>query len=445
MRKFVKKILPAPLHREWVKFNEGRNEEMAIRRFFDALQERKRRIQVLSDGEKLNRILIVACDPFSVFGSIGDDAMITATQQHARDKNPNVDIDVLLEGVDAAELVRQRGFNPVDIFGAPDFIGALCSQFEARRYDCVVVIGADVMDGYYHPLVTAKLLASADLAAAAGIKNVVLGFSFNDAPHPSLSMFYNALHPGVSINVRDPVSFGRLKSFAKTNAALVADSAFSLIASDADADTSSWIARKRAEGYRVMGFNLHPMLFKNADRGQIETIIERGAEALRFVADARPVCWLLIPHDYRQGFGDQSCLRAISDLLPPSLEDRVRYLEGEWPATVLKGVAGQLDGIVSGRMHLAIAGLGKGVPVVCIAYQGKFEGLYQHFSLSSVDLLSPSAFYTDDGLRDSLMKFVDQVDERREQVQKKLPSVLSLSKSNFRIFEAFSDDNRSAK
>lgn len=239
MRKLIKKILPAPLHREWVRFNEGRNEEIAIRRFFDALQQRKRDIKIESGGEHLNRILIVACDPFSVFGSIGDDAMITATVQHARERNPDVDIDVLLEGAHASELVRQRGFNPVDIFGDVDFIAALCNQFEARRYDCVVVIGADVMDGYYHPLVTAKLLASADLAAAAGIKNVILGFSFNETPHPSLALFYSALHPGVSINVRDPVSFGRLKLFAKTNAALVADSAFSLIASEADADTRS--------------------------------------------------------------------------------------------------------------------------------------------------------------------------------------------------------------
>ncbi|AYM59356.1 polysaccharide pyruvyl transferase family protein [Agrobacterium fabrum] len=443
MRKLIKKILPAPLHREWVRFNEGRNEEIAIRRFFDALQQRKRDIKIESGGEHLNRILIVACDPFSVFGSIGDDAMITATVQHARERNPDVDIDVLLEGAHASELVRQRGFNPVDIFGDVDFIAALCNQFEARRYDCVVVIGADVMDGYYHPLVTAKLLASADLAAAAGIKNVILGFSFNQTPHPSLALFYSALHPGVSINVRDPVSFGRLKLFAKTNAALVADSAFSLIASEADADTRSWIARKRAEGYRVMGFNLHPMLFKNADRSQIETIIKRGAEALRYVADARPVCWLLIPHDYRDGFGDQSCLQAIADLVLPSLEDRVRYLEGEWPATVLKGVTGQLDGIVSGRMHLAIAGLGKGVPVICIAYQGKFEGLYQHFSLSSSDLLSPSTFYTDEGLRNALMEFVDKVDERREQVRTKLPDVLRMSKSNFQVFETFSKTTRS--
>ncbi len=437
MRKLVKKILPAPLHREWVKYNERRNQDIAIHRVFDALQEQKRQIKTLGGGDYLNRLLIVACDPFSVFGSIGDDAMITATIQHAVARNPDVEIDVLVEGGAAIDVARRRGLNPINIFGEADFIGALCSQFEARRYDCVVVVGADVMDGYYHPLVSAKLLASADLAAAAGIKSVILGFSFNETPHPALSMFYGALHPGVSINVRDPVSLGRLKSFARTNAVLVADSAFSLVSSEPDVDTSAWIARKRAEGYRVMGFNLHPMLFKNADRSQIDTIIRRGAEALRFVADERPVCWLLIPHDYREGFGDQFCLQTIAGLVPASLADRVRYLDGEWPAPVLKGIAGQLDGIVSGRMHLAIGGLGKGVPVICIAYQGKFEGLYQHFALSSSDLLSPSAFYTDDGIRNALIEFVDNADDLREQVTQKLPEVLALSKNNFQIFETF--------
>lgn len=442
MRKLVKKLLPAPLHRSWVEYNERRNREPTIDEFYEALQKEKRRLRAArpASGE-LKRLLIVACDPKTLFGSIGDDAMITATLQQARAVNPDVEIDILVNGMEFAAVAIQRGFVPVDIFGRPDFIDALRRQFKTRKYDCVVVVGADVMDGYYNVLVSAKLLASADLAAATGIRNLILGFSFNEAPHPVLAMFYRALHPGVSVNVRDAVSRGRLTSFATERTSLVADSAFSLAPSAPDEETHAWIARKRAEGYRVMGLNLHPMLFKDADRAQIETIIKRGAEALQFVADARPICWLLIPHDYREGFGDQACLRAIAELVPASLADRVRYLDGEWPATVLKGVAGQLDGIVSGRMHLAIAALGKGVPVICIAYQGKFEGLYQHFGLATSELLSPAAFYTDDGIRNALINFVDQADDIRERIRQKLPDVLSLSKKNFQIFEAFSKKN----
>lgn len=439
MRKLVKKILPAPLHREWVKYNERRNREPTIDEFFKALQKEKRKLRFARPASTvLKRLLIVACDPRTVFGSIGDDAMITAVVQHARAINDRVEVDVVVNGLECADVLSARGFVPVDIFGRPDFVGALQQQFKTRKYDCVVVVGADVMDGYYNALVSAKLLAAADLAAAAGIKNVILGFSFNETPHPALSMFYSALHPDVAINVRDPVSLGRLKSFARTHAPLVADSAFSLVSSEPDEDTSAWIAQKRAEGYRVMGFNLHPMLFKDADRNQIDTIIARGAEALRFVADERPVCWLLIPHDYREGFGDQFCLQAISGLVPASLAGRVRYLDGQWSAPVLKGIAGKLDGIVSGRMHLAIAGLGKGVPVTCVAYQGKFEGLYQHFGLAASELLSPSAFYTDQGLKDALLQFVDQADDIRERVRQKLPEVLGLSKNNFQLFETFS-------
>ncbi|AYM64402.1 hypothetical protein G6L68_16365 [Agrobacterium fabrum] len=439
MRKLVKAILPAPLHREWIKYNERRNREPTMGEFFRALQKEKRKLRFARPASSvLKRLLIVACDPKTVFGSIGDDAMITAVAQHARAINDRVEVDVVVNGLECADILKSRGFSPVDIFGRPDFVSALQHQFKTRKYDCVVVVGADVMDGYYNVLVSAKLLAAADLAAAAGIKNVILGFSFNETPHPALSMFYSALHPRVSINVRDPVSLARLKSFATTNAALVADSAFSLVSSEPDEDTGNWIARKRAEGYRVMGFNLHPMLFKDADRNQIDTIIRRGAEALRFVADKRPVCWLLIPHDYREGFGDQSCLQGVAALVPDSLADRVRYLDGEWSAPVLKGIAGKLDGIVSGRMHLAIAGLGKGIPVICVAYQGKFEGLYQHFGLATSELLSPSAFYTDQGLRDALLQFVDQVDNIGERVRQKLPGVLGLSKNNFKLFETFS-------
>ncbi|TZG34620.1 polysaccharide pyruvyl transferase family protein [Agrobacterium sp. B1(2019)] len=438
MRKLVKKIMPAPLHKKWVKYNEQRNGDVIIRQLFKDLQALKRSIKPVAAGTQLRRILIVTGDPVTLFGSIGDDAMITATLQQARASNPEVEIDILVEGSDSVGPALERGFTPVDIFGKPDFIRALAQQFVARNYDCVVVVGADVMDGYYHPLVSAKFLASADLAAAAGIKSVILGFSFNETPSPILAMFYRTLHPGVSLNVRDAVSLERLNSFAKTNAALVADSAFSLIPSEPDLETRSWIERKRAEGFRVMGFNLHPMLFKNADQVQVDAIIRHGVEALKFVAEERPVCWLLIPHDYREGFGDQACLQAIAELVPASLADKVRYLEGEWPAPVLKGVAGQLDGLVSARMHLAIAALGKGVPVTCIAYQGKFEGLYKHFRLAASDLLSPSAFYTEEGITSTMIKFVDHVDEIRENVKNKLPEVLELSRRNFQLFETFS-------
>ncbi|TRA99515.1 MULTISPECIES: polysaccharide pyruvyl transferase family protein [Rhizobium/Agrobacterium group] len=438
MRKLAKKILPAPLRQRLVKYIERRNRDAALRHLFDSLQEQKRVIEPVAGDGRLNRILIVACDPITIFGSLGDDAMITAAVQHARAKNPDVEVDVLVEGQGFNNSLHQRGFVPVDIFGKPNFIKELAEKFLARKHDCVVVVGADVMDGYYHPLVSAKLLASLDLAAAAGIKSFILGFSFNEAPHPALAGFYRALHPRVSLNVRDAVSLERLKNFAPVQAALVADSAFSLTSEDPDEDTNAWIAQKRAQGYRVMGFNLHPLLFKNADQAQIETIIIRGAEALQFAIDTRPVCWLLIPHDYREKVGDEACLRAMAERMPASKADRVRYLDGKWSAAVLKGVTGQLDGVVSGRMHLAIAALGKGVPATCIAYQGKFEGLYRHFGLSTANLLSPSAFYTDDGIKNALIDFIDQSEEIRENVGKKLPEILELSGRNFQVFETFS-------
>lgn len=75
--------------------------------------------------------------------------------------------------------------------------------------------------------------------------------------------------------------------------------------------------------------------------------------------------------------------------------------------------------------------------MICIAYQGKFEGLYQHFGLSAAELLSPAKFHTDDGIKNALINFVDQADEIREKSGKKLPEILDLSKRNFQVFETF--------
>ena len=108
MRKLIKKIIPAPLHREWVKYNESRNQDVAIRHFFDTLQEQKRRIKKLAGGDHINRVLIVACDPYSVFGSIGDDAMITATVQHARARNLCFGCDALPQRGCLASVLHRK-------------------------------------------------------------------------------------------------------------------------------------------------------------------------------------------------------------------------------------------------------------------------------------------------------------------------------------------------
>ncbi|AFK52117.1 hypothetical protein TMO_0278 [Tistrella mobilis KA081020-065] len=100
-------------------------------------------------------------------------------------------------------------------------------------------------------------------------------------------------------------------------------------------------------------------------------------------------------------------------------------------AADLKGLAGILDGIVTGRMHLAIGSLGQGTPTVSVTYQDKFEGLYRHFGLPDWMLLSPQRYLTPGSFEAALTRFVDEIDQVTAIVESRAGAVKDLSRDNF--------------
>ena len=81
-------------------------------------------------------------------------------------------------------------------------------------------------------------------------------------------------------------------------------------------------------------------------------------------------------------------------------------------------------------MHLAIAALGQGTPVFCFAYQGKFAGLYNHFSLNNDYIVSPSDIDSPAELESMLSKFLEHLTEEKTVISEHLPHVLALAKKN---------------
>ena len=80
-------------------------------------------------------------------------------------------------------------------------------------------------------------------------------------------------------------------------------------------------------------------------------------------------------------------------------------------------------------MHLAIAALGMEVPVMAATYQGKFEGLFQHFGINGEFLLSPQEFLSD-VVEDKFSYFLTQIPKLKAQISATLPKVLTLSYQN---------------
>jgi polysaccharide pyruvyl transferase WcaK-like protein len=301
--------------------------------------------------------------------------------------------------------------------------GAMIDDFAP---DAVAVLGADVMDGYYNPVHTTRFLLMADLAARRGARVAILGFSFNDRPHRALRPVFDQLARSIAVNVRDALSLDRFRAFSALPATLVADAAFLLEPDEGSERVQSvrgWVDARRAAGDRVLGFNLHPMLIRSASAAQVDALVRSAATALANVAQRCSASLLLIPHDYRGRMGDAACLAPLHDALAPRLRERVMLLAGEHSAAELKAIAGLADGVVTGRMHLAIAALGMGRPVAALTYQDKFQGLFGHFDLPQRLLLAPRDAMQPAALEAMVLDFVAQLPALGPQVRERLDAV----------------------
>lgn len=375
---------------------------------------------------------VLSCDAVTLVGSKGDEAMMTAILQHLRTR-PGVRQVFVSVQADAARACADRlGLQRLEVWGSIAMPLRLLRQMRSARPRVAFLMGADIMDGHYSPVEALRRIVAADLLQRAGVVTAFTGFSLNDHPAAVVPWAFRRLHPGVRVHLRDPLSLQRFERRVGVPARLVADVAFMLQPDAAEAaalPATRWIAMQRALGQRVVAVNLHPLLFRgDTAGGTVQALVQRLAAAMAAVPD---VAWLLLPHDDRPGIGDLEALQALLAALDPATAARTLALPAPPTAAGIKALAATLDGVVTGRMHLAIAALGGGVPVLAFAYQGKFEGLLRHFGLPAWVAMAPSEALADGALQQRLVQFVAELQPLRAQVAAQWPAVKALAARNF--------------
>lgn len=385
------------------------------------------------------KLLIIPCEPWSIVGSRGDEAMIMAIIQQFRLREPTGDI-VILSGTPEFEKTEDGQRLGVRFHFAWRGRIQLRNIFKAILVEAPTecyVLGADCMDGKYSVLTSQLLLASADLAARLGIKSCLTGFSFNDHPVPVLRSWFRKVSSKLTLRVRDPLSLERFTTFTGVEAKLVADVAFLLKpeVTERVQRVIDWVDEQKRQTRKVLGFNLHGMLITTAAlkkssgttlNEEIQIFQNQVLEQLKnFLCQNPSVAVLLIPHDFRGG-GDHVLLKPIGDCLTKTYADRVAGIEESFTATELKALCGRLDSVFTSRMHLGIAALGMGVPIACFAYQGKFAGLFDHFSYPERYVLAPSEVSHLSATLDDFLKNLDSV---KKTIQEALPSVIQLAET----------------
>ncbi len=396
-----------------------------------AIQSRKTRRRVAATSGA-QRVLLVSSDPRSLVGSKGDEAMLLAAARYLAARS-HVEAVGIVTATAAADATAVRlGFEPLRVWSRR--LGAARKQILAWRPTAVALVGADMLDGYYNVETSMRMLALGDLCVRAGCRGTVLGFSFNEHPHPAMRGAFRRLSHGLALHTRDEASRSRFRRFSGLEALAVADVAFLLEPKTDGAhldDLRSWIGRSRGP---VLGFNVHPMLVVHPDRARseatdVDRLVQTACDALdRALAATPDLRIVLIPHDTRAGYGDERCLAPIHAQLSRRWPERIVHADG-LDAAETKALTGMLDGVVCGRMHLAIAAFGMGTPVAALGYQDKFEGLLEQLHWPARHLLSPRALRADT-LAGMLATFIAELEMLKPLARAALPALKERAQRN---------------
>ncbi|HEY9846410.1 MAG TPA: polysaccharide pyruvyl transferase family protein [Candidatus Caenarcaniphilales bacterium] len=377
--------------------------------------------------------------PPAALGSLGDEAMVSASIEYFRDKGAKK-IGLISYG----SISGWENYRPAT--GTVDlrhhyFRGFWKGKFHFAQvvsgYKRFYCLGADVMDGYYSEFDTLQRLSLVALAAKTGADAAVLGFSFNNQPKPACVQAFRDLPSAVSLCARDPVSHERLVHHLNRPVKLVADLAFLLHpANDSEIASSvvEWIGEQRSQNRSVIGVNANYKLVQSLEVQSLDNLTEIYVDTLsELYAKNNQFSFVLISHDFRNIKGEVNDVvlsEAIWKALPTEIQSHCIKVPAPCSAAEIKAIGGDLDIVLSGRMHLAIACLGQGTPAACITYQGKFEGLFRHFGLEGMNI-EPAQALQPKNLVEFLIPLIDRQAEIRQHIQLKLPQVQQLAHTNF--------------
>lgn len=325
------------------------------------------------------------------------------------------------------------GMNMHEHFHMPSAKERYRAIAELRPYGRLAVLGADVMDGAHNENGTLDRLSLVSLAATAGLETSIVSFSFNAQPAPSAVAALRSLPRTVRLVARDPVSHERLVRGLNRPVELGADVAFLLEPSFGTETVRSlhvWTESERDQGQAILGVNLSSHLIRFVPELTADRLVGCIRETLSGFASQAQSSFILIPHSFDEDdLDDQTLALALFEALPAGIRAHCRVVP-RCSAAEIKAVCGFLDLALSSRMHVAIACLGQGTPVLSMVYQGKFEGLYQHFGLEGCTL-EPSAAMNPEHLEVFLTGAFRKREALRDRILAELPRIRALAERNF--------------
>lgn len=371
--------------------------------------------------------------------SFGDEIMFLAICKHIHRTTPKASITILRFEGSAGETYNFYGHRIREIaFPAENYVSP-SSYKEFRKiatgFSDVYLIGADCLDGAYWRRQSIQIIRFMNLAGQMGLRSRILGFSYNGNKDALIRKELRKAASHCTLCVRDAISKERLEEFIPTDAKssrniqLVADLAFPVDASSFPVPTLDVAMHERLKSWKnkgvtIVAINICGWHWKNP-----EVFIARLSHHLLKLAEINPqTAYLLLPHDNREGkISDVHTLSLLNDQLKVH-HKRVIFCNSLASGVQAKQLVSHADVLITGRMHLAIAALSQNIPTISLVYQGKFEGLYDHYKFDN-------RYYFEPDDLENIFETLDKVLENREEISRHIrlrnTEIFRLSEKNF--------------
>ena len=361
-------------------------------------------------------------------GNLGDEAMLSSLLSNLEPKPSSIKLWVLGSPA-AAHTLPDNSFLMPEGISVLAFINSIKRfVFDLRSSDRFILIGADMIDGFYSKTGSLKRILLTSIASRLVEKVSIISASFNTKAPKRIIKRLKKLQ--AKILVRDSLSFQRLQSYGLTNIEQCLDIAFLLVPEKTkivDLINHSLQSLKN-KGYAILGINPNYLISgKKKDAAVLVRLYVQLIEKLS--ALDHHLAFLLLVHEYRGNFNDDILAKRIYDQLSTETKNRCVLIEPKVTAAELKALLLSCNFVFTARMHIAIACLSQIIPVAAIEYQEKFAGLFAYFDLVD-NLLPRQSIEKSEVLADFIITKIKIREKITKKIAERKSAALSLAKIN---------------
>jgi len=386
-----------------------------------------------SSSDKLEKKIIFL--PPASPGSLGDEAVITAFIQLIMKKElSSLGIMIYNLNDNWKNIPFEYEINKSILFPNLSSLKDLTRFLRPiYQYDYFYVLGTDVLDGGYSIKDSLDRIRVGKILNQIGLSLSYISFSINKHLSEEIINELSDLPDNVRLICRDPVSQRRLRKLIDRDVDLSSDIAFVLQPDDKSQIVKSvkaWADVQKNMGRFILGINLNPQVFKNPkDFKRVDDLLFSYKYVIEKLFKKEKLSILLLPHDFRRDPSDYSLTLKLIEQLSSLSEEDIYLPNSKYNSREVKAIVKYTDSFLTGRMHIAIHCLSQAIPIACITYQDKFEGLMEHFGFDGMTI-TPDDALNPEKLFSFLVSVIDRRNEIKKEIKQRLPQVIELAEKN---------------